>query len=795
MGPCIQVPTSPSKQQSWSLRGGIKALLVFLLLGNLCSRAEQNGSGGSYQHLSEYEGSRIPSSRWEADVVKSTVQVGYDSDDGGVQISEVDSDVRHTTQAHNSEPVNGKNGIVENDWKGDNDSDAESSVKEQKTVNHVCLSPLSRTKRDEEPITFDCPTDRCEIGNCFLGFPVRFNRGKWVWGTLNLRYATIIQISSKMMKVTYSSAHYEGYVRPELWCFTKQQLSRDPDCAKWEVNFQFFPNRLLTCTRPDDDQGGATMLYYSSIFTVNTARKGNVDETSPSTVTKVNSAVSLMLEYAQERHLTKCWLCQNMPKSMYSPMFVPIPFSKADYLFFNWNDLASRMKEGADDCYSPAYPTGNSDYLKYMDLAKDTVKEVNAKYLPSGANHSVLLRINSVHPYIQVVFQYKMYLTLVQTNCTKPAPGLLCVPQISIPSILVEAIIEIQPWFGTKSFVMINLRMHNCSMRISDEKTPLRDCSTYMPPVLTQELQNVSLCFQGWGRTEDKDLGQSRCNVIVNVVLRQAPLPERVYLVCGNKAYSCMPHILLKGTCYLAYLVPMIREVQAEEMATRRVFLHRRRREINTFQAVTSILVPSYGVYVSQQEIKALSKVLESHLNASSKAMLAENKELQEVKTVALQNRMALDLLLAAQGGTCKVLGSECCSYISDATTDVMNMVHDTAQGIKELHENHGLRWDFTGLFGSWGEGVVKLLATIVIVLIAVLLLITCFIIGIKALFRCVTEPVMQAQQVVVNNDVEQMQYFQFQDLNDGWIPPGYPNDDESGSECECEFPERESEM
>lgn len=36
--------------------------------------------------------------------------------------------------------------------------------------------------------------------------------------------------------------------------------------------------------------------------------------------------------------------------------------------------------------------------------------------------------------------------------------------------------------------------------------------------------------------------------------------------------------------------------------------------------------------------------------------MLAEHKEFQEVKTVVLQNRMALDLLLVAQGVHAKSL-------------------------------------------------------------------------------------------------------------------------------------------
>lgn len=104
--------------------------------------------------------------------------------------------------------------------------------------------------------------------------------------------------------------------------------------------------------------------------------------------------------------------------------------------------------------------------------------------------------------------------------------------------------------------------------------------------------------------------------------------------------------------------------------------------------------------------------------------MLAEHEELQEVKTVALQNQIALDLL---QGGTCKVIGTECCSYISDAITDVMHMVHDTAQGIKELHNIH---WsdmqDLSGLFRSWGAGVLKFLTSRFTFLLVALLLIMC---------------------------------------------------------------------
>lgn len=109
-------------------------------------------------------------------------------------------------------------------------------------------------------------------------------------------------------------------------------------------------------------------------------------------------------------------------------------------------------------------------------------------------------------------------------------------------------------------------------------------------------------------------------------------------------------------------------------------------REISLPNQVVSVFLPWYGIYVTQEELKSLSNVVEKHLKASSKAMIAEHKALQEVKTVALQNCMALDLL----GQTCKVIGAECCSYISNTSAEVLDTVHDTATVIKELHINHG---------------------------------------------------------------------------------------------------------
>ena len=38
---------------------------------------------------------------------------------------------------------------------------------------------------------------------------------------------------------------------------------------------------------------------------------------------------------------------------------------------------------------------------------------------------------------------------------------------------------------------------------------------------------------------------------------------------------------------------------------------------------------------------------------------------------MVLQNRLTLDILTAAQGGTCAIIHTHCCTYISDMSTNV----------------------------------------------------------------------------------------------------------------------------
>ena len=62
----------------------------------------------------------------------------------------------------------------------------------------------------------------------------------------------------------------------------------------------------------------------------------------------------------------------------------------------------------------------------------------------------------------------------------------------------------------------------------------------------------------------------------------------------------------------------------------------------------------------------ALTNFTKQALQDSQKAISALNAEQAQIRKVVLQNRLASDTLTAAQGGTCAIIHTQCCTYIPD---------------------------------------------------------------------------------------------------------------------------------
>ena len=79
------------------------------------------------------------------------------------------------------------------------------------------------------------------------------------------------------------------------------------------------------------------------------------------------------------------------------------------------------------------------------------------------------------------------------------------------------------------------------------------------------------------------------------------------------------------------------------------------------FQSFVRWLFPQVGVSELEKARVNISAVIEQIGNKTSDAIAALQEEVSEITKITIQNRMALDMLLASQGGVCTVINTSCC--------------------------------------------------------------------------------------------------------------------------------------
>ena len=83
------------------------------------------------------------------------------------------------------------------------------------------------------------------------------------------------------------------------------------------------------------------------------------------------------------------------------------------------------------------------------------------------------------------------------------------------------------------------------------------------------------------------------------------------------------------------------------------------------------MFVPSLATTDVMLLVDALTNFTQETLQDSQKVISALNAEQAQIRKVVLQNRLALDILTAVQGGTCAIINTQCCTYIPDIRTKV----------------------------------------------------------------------------------------------------------------------------
>lgn len=188
----------------------------------------------------------------------------------------------------------------------------------------------------------------------------------------------------------------------------------------------------------------------------------------------------------------------------------------------------------------------------------------------------------------------------------------------------------------------------------------------------------------------------SSCNTIVPMVLTNTSnttcAPEGMVYICaysmnrtagigsvhatptGYMATSCLNPYLIYGMCTLGYLTPSL-AIYNETSPSR----HKRGlldNPLNWRRSTFSSLVP-WTEYVEHEFILSnLTAELEMLSNETGAVLRQLQQSLNSSTNIGLDNRIALDYLLAAEGGVCAIRNNTCCTYINNSAK-VETRIHE----------------------------------------------------------------------------------------------------------------------
>ena len=161
---------------------------------------------------------------------------------------------------------------------------------------------------------------------------------------------------------------------------------------------------------------------------------------------------------------------------------------------------------------------------------------------------------------MHAMLQHRVELLAVPASCNETE----CWP-VSNPEYTYSIIagVWIAPCKTQTQIMFFGFNVRNCSKLIFSPQSSARDCSVAWPPLRVHPLSNVYFHVQDPSHiiTANITYYNQTKTVYFN---RQSALPEKVYLVCGDQAYSCFPRESHRR-CYQAFLVSLIREVSKTE--------------------------------------------------------------------------------------------------------------------------------------------------------------------------------------------------------------------------------------
>ena len=111
------------------------------------------------------------------------------------------------------------------------------------------------------------------------------------------------------------------------------------------------------------------------------------------------------------------------------------------------------------------------------------------------------------------------------------------------------------------------------------------------------------------------------------------------------------------------------------------------------YEYIAALFIPSIGTTDIMIKVEALINFTKLVLLDGVKAIQALNEEQIQMRKVVIQNRMALDMLKAAQGGTYAIIKVKCCVCIPDLSGNVSAALDDMKNQIKAMSNENISFW------------------------------------------------------------------------------------------------------
>lgn len=232
--------------------------------------------------------------------------------------------------------------------------------------------------------------------------------------------------------------------------------------------------------------------------------------------------------------------------------------------------------------------------------------------------------------------------------------------------------------------------------------------------------QQGNFCLQINGRTPNTGQRESLCShTYVYSALNSLPLvpSQGTYFVCHDRAYTWLPADF-SGTCYIAFLLPPTYTAPANHHKNRygRGIVDSKDTAGQEGGDFLKGFLPFWGPMANSRNIRQLVRVVETTIDITVGALSNITAELQADRLMTLQNRVALDFVLADRGGVCKLIGSSCCIFIPNDAPTVYQAISKLHIISESIHQDEG-DWSFSewfwGLLSKWGWKVLTFFGVI----------------------------------------------------------------------------------